>query len=465
MTAEIEGALRALERAAEHAHTYLSGLDERSVGSTVEPDVLRQRLGGPLPEQGRDPVEVVDALVRATEGGHLGSAGGRFYAWVVGGATNASLAADWLTSAWDQNPALHSVSPSAAMAEEVVGPWLLELLDLPRDSSFALTTGCQMAHVTCLAAARQAVLERHGWDFNERGLCGAPPITVLLSAEQHASVARALRLLGIGTAALRPLPVRDDGTVEPDAFAASLSEVAGPTIVCLSAADLNIGAFDPFSALVPLAHERGAWVHVDGAFGLIARASARYRQLFEGVELADSWATDAHKWLNVPYDSGIALVRDREAHRRSMAMGASYLTNRSDVREPMDWNPEWSHRGRGFALWALLQELGREGVSAMVDRCCVHAHSLVTGIGSLEGAETLWEPTLNQGLVRFLDPHGADHDARTDAVLAAINASGEAFFSGTTWRGMRAMRVSVCNWRTSEEDVERAIQAARSALG
>jgi len=354
------------------------------------------------------------------------------------------------------------------MAEEVVGAWLLELLDLPREASFALTTGCQVAHVTCLAAARQALLARHDWEVGQRGLFGAPPIAVFAGPEKHASIDRALRLLGIGSASLRELPTRADGTASPTGFAAAIAEHEGPRIVALNAGDLNIGAFDPFAELVPAAHAAGAWVHVDGAFGLIARASPTQRRLFEGIELCDSWATDAHKWLNVPYDCGIAIVRDHSAHRASMAMSASYLTSVEGVREPMDWNPEWSHRARGFALWACLRELGRAGVVEMIDRCCEHAHALVTGIGALEGAELLWEPTLNQGLVRFLDPRPAageeDHDRRTEEIMAAINASGEAFFSGTTWRGMRAMRVSVCNARTDDEDVARSVAAVRGAL-
>jgi glutamate/tyrosine decarboxylase-like PLP-dependent enzyme len=464
MNSDIQATLDALDRAAQHARTYVAELDSAPVAARVSAAQLRERLGGPLPETGSAPRDVIDALVAASAGGHLGSAGGRFFAWVVGGATPAALAADWLTSVWDQNPALHSVSPSGAMAEEVAGAWLLDLLDLPRDCGFALTTGCQLAHVTCLAAARHAVLRARGWDVEERGLCGAPPLAVFVNAQHHASLVRALRLLGLGRASLRELPTRDDGTVDPARFAQALAGHAGPCIVGLNAGDLNIGAFDPFAQLVPLARRAGAWVHVDGAFGLISRASPTLRALSRGVEDCDSWATDAHKWLNVPYDCGVAIVRDRSAQRAAMTVSASYLASVEGVREPMDWNPEWSHRARGFALWACLRELGRAGAAALVERCCAHARALVAGIGSLEGAQVLWMPTLNQGLVRFLDPRGADHDRRTDEVIAAINASGEAFFSGTTWRGLRAMRVSVCNWRTSPADVARAVAAARDVL-
>lgn len=468
MNADIRATLDALECAARHARAYIGQLDSAPVASTVTAQQLRASLGGPLPETGSAPSDVVDQLVAASAGGHLGSAGGRFFAWVVGGATPAALAADWLTSVWDQNPALHSVSPSGAMAEEVLGAWLLELLDLPRDSSFALTTGCQLAHVTCLAAARHAVLRERGWDVEVSGLCAAPPIAVFAGADRHASLVRALRLLGLGSASLRSLPTRDDGTVDPSRFAQALAAHAGPRIVCLNAADLNIGAFDPFAELVPMARRAGAWVHVDGAFGLISRASLALRRLSQGVEACDSWATDAHKWLNVPYDCGIAIVKDQAAHRAAMTMSASYLASVEGVREPMDWNPEWSRRARGFALWACLRELGRAGVAQLVERCCAHARALVAGIGALDGAEVLWMPTLNQGLLRFPDPRPralpVDHDRRTDAVVAAINRTGEAFFSGTTWRGMRAMRVSVCNWRTSDVDVARAIAAARASL-
>ncbi len=458
----------ALQRAVHHATAWLDGLDTRSVASVTDLPTLRARLGIPLPEQGTDPVRVIDDLVAMTEGGLLGSAGGRFFAWVIGGSLNSALAADWLTGAWDQNAALYACAPAAAVAEEVAGAWIRELLDLPRDASFAITSGCQLAHFTCLAAARHAVLQRAGWDVGRDGLSGAPQIRVLVNEECHGSITRAVRFLGFGSRHVHALPTDAEGRIGPATLQRALVDHPGPTIVVLDAADLNIAAMDPFAELIPLAHAAGAWVHIDGAFGLIARVSRTRRAMLAGVELADSWATDGHKWLNVPFDCGIALVRDREAHRAAMTVRASYITAESQARDEIDWNPEWSRRSRGFALYAALRELGRAGLEALVDRCCAHCHAIVSGIGALDGAEMVWEPGLNQGLVRFLDQRpgasGADHDRRTDAVIAAINASGEAFFSGTTWRERRAMRVSVVNWRTSEGDVARAIAAARGAI-
>jgi glutamate/tyrosine decarboxylase-like PLP-dependent enzyme len=364
---------------------------------------------------------------------------------------------------------MYATAPAAAVVEEVAGAWLLELLDLPRDASFALVTGCQMAHVTALAAAREGVLRAAGWSVETDGLFGAPRIRVLANGTRHSTVDRALRFLGIGERAVTAIPTDADGRVTSSALESALGAGSGPTIVVLAAGDLNTGVFDSFRTLVPIAKAAGAWVHVDGAFGLMARASRTKRHLVDGVELADSWATDAHKWLNAPYDSGIAIVRDRAAHHAAMTVHASYLYPSQEVRDEVDWNPEFSRRARGFALYAALRELGREGLAALIDRCCAHCHAIVGGIGALPGAELLWEPALDQGLVRFLDPRpgatDADHDARTDAVIAAINATGEAFFGGVTWNGKRAMRVSVVSWRTSDADVSRAIGAARRVLG
>jgi glutamate/tyrosine decarboxylase-like PLP-dependent enzyme len=352
--------------------------------------------------------------------------------------------------------------------EEMAGEMLKDLLDLPRESSVAFTTGCQHAHFTALAAARTAVLKRAGWDSSNDGLFGAPPITILTNAHRHGSIDRAIRYLGIGNHRMRNLGVDSQGKVTVGALTESLRATQGPVIVVLDAADLNIGAFDPFEELIPLAQQHGAWVHIDGAFGLFARASRAQRPLTRGIELADSWATDAHKWLNVPFDSGIAIVRDRDAHREAMTISASYIAAEKQARDQIDWNPEWSRRARGVPVYAALRELGRSGVEELIDRSCAHCHALVTSIGALSGAKILWAPTLNQGLLQFLDLRpGAtrdDHSARTERVIAAVNASGEAFFSATTWEGQRAMRVSVVNWRTTADDVRRAIKAFEDAL-
>ncbi|HEV7999331.1 MAG TPA: pyridoxal-dependent decarboxylase [Planctomycetaceae bacterium] len=458
----------ALQRALEHSTKYLDDLDCRPVGATVGLDELRKRLGGGLPENGMNAVDVIEELVANTAGGHLGSTSGRFFAWVIGGALESALAADWLTSAWNQNAALFSTAPAAAVAEEVAGGWLKELLGLPADASFALTTGCQMAHFTCLAAARYAVLRDIGWDLNERGLFDAPTIRIIVSDQRHGSVDRAARYLGFGNQNIVVVPTNAAGQMDVAGFESALTKHSGPTIVVLNAADLNIAALDDFQELIPLARSHGAWAHIDGAFGLMARASRSKRSLTRGIELAQSWATDGHKWLNVPFDCGFAFVRDRDAHRASMTVSADYITVEGQARNEIDWNPEWSRRSRGFTVYAAIKELGRQGLEELIDSSCAHAKAIVTGIGNLPGAEVLWMPQLNQGLVHFLDTGpGAtevDHAAQTDAVIGAVNARGEAFFSGTTWRGKRAMRVSVVNWRTSESDVRRAIDAVASVL-
>ena len=314
----------------------------------------------------------------------LGSAGGRFFGWVIGGVLPAAMAADWLTSAWQQNAALYACSPAASVVEETVGNWLKEILHLPSSASFALVSGCQMAHVTCLAAARHALLARRGWDVEAEGLFGAPPIRILSSSERHGSFERAVRMLGFGHARIRLLPVDTEGRLAPETLAAELEQdPTAPTIVLLQAGDINIGAYDSFATLIPIAKRYEAWVHVDGAFGLWAGASPRLRHLVKGVEQADSWATDGHKWLNVPFDSGFAFVADPEAHRASLSIRAAYLTHATDARDQVDWNPEWSRRARGFPAYAALRQLGRDGLAEVIERCCRHAHSLVMRIGEL----------------------------------------------------------------------------------
>ena len=395
----------------------------------------------------------------------MNSAGGRFFAWVIGGSVPAALAADWLASAWDQNSVTYQSGPAAALVEEISALWLKEILGLPSSASFAFVTGCQMAHFTCLAAARHALLERRGWDVERQGLYGSPPIRVLTSTERHGTCERAIRFLGLGLDSMVDLAADESGRLRPDALESALTAApAAPTIVILQAGDLNIGAYDAYTELIPIAHRHGAWVHVDGAFGLWAAASPRFRHLLAGVEQADSWATDGHKWLNVPYDSGYAFVAHPEDHRAAMSYRPPYIFFGDQARDEMDWTPEWSRRARGFATYAAIRQLGREGIAAMIDRCCDHARALVLGIGRLPGAEVLWEPSINQGLVRFLDPAGLDHDRRTEEVIARIVASGGAFFQATTWRGKRAMRISVCNWQTSDRDVERVIRAVAEAL-
>lgn len=459
----------ALDSAYAHSISHLENLDETSVAATSDVESLRARIARPLPVEGMAADKVIEDLVRDVEGGLLGTAGGRFFGWVIGGVVPAALAADWLTSAWQQNAALYATSPAAAIVEETVGQWLIDIFRLPAHSSFALVTGCQMAHVTCLAAARHALLAKRDWDVEGKGLFGAPPIRIVSSSLRHASFERAVRLLGLGSSNVVDLPVDDHGRLIPGALADELAKAPdAPAIVLLQAGDINTGAYDDFETLVPIAHQYGAWVHVDGAIGLWVTASERRKHLVRGLELCDSWATDGHKWLNVPFDCGFAFVTDPEAHRASLSVRASYLTHASTARDQMDWNPEWSRRSRMFAAYAALRQLGRKGIEELVDRCCDHARSIVVRIGELDGADVLWEPTINQGLVRFPAPFlsatDADHDRHTDAVIEEILKTGEAFFGGTTWRGKRAMRVSVCNWQTSDEDVDRVVAAVKSVL-
>ena len=446
-----------LRTAYQHSLAYLDRLDSLPVAPTASLDELRGLLRKALTNEGLPPEQVIDELVRDVEGGIVTSACGRFFGWVVGGALPAALAADWLTATWDQNAGLYAAGPAAAIVEEVAGAWLKDIFGLPAQASFALVTGCQMAHVTGLAAARHGLLARHDWDVEQRGLFGAPPIRILSSSERHGTAERAIRLLGIGLQQVTYLPIDSLGRLRADALRQALeSNGDGPVIVLLQAGDVNIGAFDDFQTLIPIAHRHGAWVHVDGAFGLWATASPRYRHLTAGIDTADSWATDGHKWLNVPYDCGYAFITDTEAHRASVSYRAPYLTHDSQARDQMDWTPEWSRRARGFPTYAALRQLGRNGVTELVDRCCRHAHELATRIGALPGAELLSEPIINQGLVAF--------GGRTDEVIAAILATGEAFFGVTTWRGRRAMRISVSNWQTSEADVDRAVNAVAGVL-
>ena len=460
--------LEPLDRALAHARDYLSHLDQRAVAPTATRDELLARFDLPLAHGGLPAARVVDDLARAAEGGQVANGSPRFFAWVIGGALPSAIAADWLASAWDQNAVIYATSPLGSVVEEVAGKWLLDLLRLPAEASFAFTTGCQMAHFTGLAAARDQVLRVAGWDVATDGLAGSPPIRVLASAIRHVSLDRALRYLGIGSRQIVSLPVDQAGMVAPATLEEALGAGAGPTIVALNGGDLNSAAFDPYRTLVPMAQTRGAWVHVDGAFGLFARTSPRFAALTDGMELADSWATDCHKWLNVPQDCGFAAVRHPDAHRRAMTIHDSYFVGEERARDPIDWTPEWSRRARSFSAYVALRELGRDGVAALIERNSAQCTALVGGMAELPGVEVVSAPRLNQGLVRFLDPRPgatpADHDRRTDGVIDAINRSGEAMFGGVTWQGRRAMRVCVVNWQTDDAAVVRTVAAVREAL-
>jgi glutamate/tyrosine decarboxylase-like PLP-dependent enzyme len=448
-----------LRRTAEIAADFVESLDERPIWPPASIDELRAALGGPLPEDPVDPLEVLDQLARAAEPGVVGIPSGRYFGFVIGGALPASLAADWLTSVWDQNAGLVVGGPSAAVVEEVTGDWLKDLLGLPASASFAFVTGCQMAHVTCLAAARHAVLERTGWDVEREGLAGAAPIRVFYGGKRHVTIDRALRLLGIGSGSATVVAADEQGRMRAPALAEAMSGSEGPAIVCAQVGEVNTGAVDPLPEIADLVAQHGAWLHVDGAFGLWATAAPSRRHLTVGVERADSWATDAHKWLNVPYDCGLAFVADTNAHREAMRLVAEYIvTDEKASRDAMDWTPEFSRRGRGFAVYAALRSLGRSGVADLVERCCRHARTFGDELARLPGCEILNEIVLNQVLLRFAD------DETTSAALRAVQDSGEAWMSGTTWDGRAAIRISVSNWRTSEADVARTVRAFETAL-
>ena len=445
---------RILSYASGYAAAFLEGLAHRDVGVSVTAGELRDRLERSLPEVGTRPEQVLDELVHDVEGGLLASTGPRFFGWVTGGAQPVALAADWLTSAWDQNAAIYASSPAAAMIEEVAGGWLKELLGLPPQASFAFVTGGQMANTTALAAARHRLLSERGWNVETQGLAGAPPIRILTSEVRHASINRAVKLLGLGTDAIEPLNCDEKGRIQPDSLEDALQKSPSrPTVVCLQAGELNTGAYDAFREACALAHAAHAWVHVDGAIGLWAAASEKYRHLTDGVELADSWSADGHKWLNVPYDCGFVFVADPAAHQAVFAVQTSYASGAGDARSQMDWGPEWSRRARGVPVYAVIRALGRSGIAAMIERNCAQAARLVGEIGNLSGAEILAEPIINQGLVRFSAPDG-DHDAHTDRVIARIQSEGVAWFGPVTWRGKRAMRISISNWRTTDTAIE-----------
>jgi glutamate/tyrosine decarboxylase-like PLP-dependent enzyme len=453
-------ALRSLlHDATTYATEFLEEIPERRVAPITTAEDLRKELGGPLPDSPRDPRRVVAELARAVEPGLMASAGGRFFGFVVGGSLPAALAADWLTSAWDQNAGLYVAAPAASVVEEVCGAWLIELFALPQNASFGLVTGGQMANFTALAVARHSVLETAGWDVEVDGLSSAPPIRVIVGEERHVTIDRALRLLGLGIANLRAVPVDGQGRMRADALSAALAEITGPTIVCAQAGNVNTGAFDPLGAICDAARESGAWVHVDGAFGMWAAATPSLRYLVEGIERADSWATDAHKWLNVPYDSGLVFCAHPAAHRSAMGSHASYLVHSEGrERDQLDWNPEASRRARGFPVYAAIRSLGRSGVAELVDRCCAHARRFAEALTQEPTIEVLNEVVLNQVLVRFLDA-GGDHDARTRAVVKAVQDDGTCWLGGTTWQGKAAMRISVSNWSTTTEDVDRSVEA------
>jgi glutamate/tyrosine decarboxylase-like PLP-dependent enzyme len=449
----------ALGEAFEESLAYLQGLPLRPIPSQVDLSTLRAALGGAVPERPVDPREVVADLVAAADQGLMASGSGRFFGFVVGGANPAALAADWLASTWDQNAGLYVLGPAASVVEEIAGEWLTELFGLPAGVSVGYVTGGQMANFTGLAAGLHDVLRQAGWDLATGGLWGAPRVRILAGAGRHGTIDRALRFLGVGTQAIVGVDADDQGRMRPAALAAALEQTSGPAIVCAQIGNVNSGSIDPIAEICALSREHGAWVHVDGAFGLWAGASPQLRPLVAGVELADSWATDAHKWLNVPYDSGLVFCAHPDAHRAAMGIRAGYLMHSGGgERDALDYGPEHSRRARGFAIYAAIRALGRGGIAELVERCSALASRFAERLGAVDGVEVLNEVVLNQVLVRFLAIDG-DHDAQTRRVIERVQQDGTCWMSGTTWRGQAAMRISVSNWSTDEADVDRTVAA------
>ncbi|MBA2373848.1 MAG: aspartate aminotransferase family protein [Chloroflexi bacterium] len=451
-----------LRRTADLANDFLDGLSGRPVGRPVDLTSLRAGLGGPLPDGGGAPLAVIEELAAAADPGLVASAGPRYFGFVVGGGVPAALAADWLTSAWDQNAGLYALSPAAAVVEEVAAGWLIDLFGLPEGSGVGFTTGATMANFTAVAAARHAVLRRVGWDVEVDGLTEAPPITVVVGDEAHVTIFASLQMLGLGRGRVHRVAADEQGRMRPDALRQTLAEVAGsdgneaPLIVCAQAGNVNTGAFDPLPEIVEAVREHpGGWLHIDGAFGLWAAASASLSHRTNGVGDADSWTTDAHKWLNVPYDSGIVIVRDAAAHRAAMTLGAAYYVETSGgERDDYNWVPESSRRARGFAVYAALRSLGRNGLAELIERCCRIAGRMSATLAEADGVTILNDVVLNQVLVRFAAPDGGDDDAFTRSVIAAVQTDGTCWLGGTTWRGQAAMRISVSNWQTTERDAD-----------
>ena len=414
---------------------------------------------------------MVEDLAAAADAGLVASAGPRFFGFVIGGSLPASLGADWLTSAWDQNAGLYVISPAAAVAEEVAGNWLIELLGLPADTSVGFVTGTTMSNFTALAAARHRVLAAAGWDVDRHGLQGAPPVTVITHAGTHVTVYASLQMLGLGREGerVRRIESDDQGRLRVDALREAFDGIDGPTIVCAQAGNVNTGAFDPLEEIIPAAHERGAWVHVDGAFGLWAAAVPSMRDRMHGYETADSWSTDAHKWLNVPYDSGLVFVRDRAAHHAAMTLGAEYYVETDGTdRDNYNWVPESSRRARGFTVLAALRSLGRSGLVDLIERNCAHARRMAERLAEGPRVSILNDVVLNQALVRFEGPDGDTDgslgDARTRAVVDAVQRDGTCWLGGTTWAGRAAMRFSVSGWQTTPNDIELSADAVLRCL-
>lgn len=445
----------ALHRAAQAAVDFRNQTTEHLQRPAKNYGEMLSLLEQSLPEKGEAAEQVIADLLGKAPQGLMMPTGPRFFGWVIGGSHPVGVAADWLASAWGQNTGNHHAAPAASAVETVASGWLLDLLDLPRESSVGFVTGATVANFVCLAAARGEVLRQHGWNADADGLFGAPPITVLIGDDAHTTVFSALQFLGLGHDRVKRIATDAQGRIKPAAFAEAVAQVQGPAIVILQAGQINTGNFDPFTEIIPLAHKAGAWVHVDGAFGLWARATPHHRAATAGIEQADSWATDGHKWLQTPYDSGYAIVRNELAHRRALTIAASYLPMTAEgERDPSHYVPELSRRARGFATWAIIRHLGRAGIAAMVERHCAVASRMGELLRAEPGIAVVNDVVLNQLIVRF-----GEDDERTKETVARIQQDGECFAGGALWRGQQVMRLSVIGWETTIAEGERAAQA------
>ncbi|MGE5681584.1 MAG: pyridoxal phosphate-dependent decarboxylase family protein [Bacillota bacterium] len=437
-----------LLQTAARAISYLEGLENRKVAPDKCAIEKLSLLNTPLPDNPTRPEDVVEKLDEFGSRATMAMAGPRFFGLVIGGSLPAALAANWMVSAWDQNSAFYNLSPAAALIEQISLNWLLDILQLPSDSAGAFVTGTTVANFTALAAARHAVLKKVGWNVEADGLFGAPSITVIAGQEAHPTLLKSLGMLGLGRSRIIRIPVDLQGRMRSD----SLPHIEGPTIVCLQAGNVNTGAIDPIDEICDYAHDRGAWVHIDGAFGLWARTASTRLFLTKGIEQADSWATDLHKWLNVPYDSGIAIVKDKNALRAAMSITAEYLPSESENRNPSDYTPELSRRARGVDVWAAMLSLGRSGLADLIERTCRHARRFAEAF-SLAGFQILNDVVLNQVLVSFGTAE------ITNQVITELQEEGTCWCGGTVWQGQTAMRISVSSWKTTDEDVEKSIEA------
>jgi len=457
----------ALARAYEAARAYLKGVHEASNNVAVTQTEVRTRLGTKLPEKGEPSETIIQSLVRAADGALAPTAGGRFFAYVIGGTHPAGVAAEFLNVAWDDKPGTPLVTPFGCAVDGLVGEWVLELLDLPREASVGIVTGASMGNFLGIAAARHALLEGVGWDVEAQGLFGAPPITVIISEEAHPTVHKALRFAGLGAKRVVSIETDAQGRMRADRVAAALKAASGPTLVCTQAGNIMTGAMDPFAEIAPLCRERGAWLHVDGAFGLWARVSPELNRSIQGVELADSWATDAHKMLNTPYDAGFGIVRDPAAHLGAMDISASYLVQAAGARDPSRYVPELSRRARATPIYATIRALGRQGVREMIETCCTHTRRVRDLLTARPGVACLNEVVFNQAIFRFSVPGRAGDEAASDALTAEVatraRESGECWVQSSTWRNRTVMRFSVVDRATTVADIERAAAAVLKA--